>query len=255
MVDVLSVKQQCWLDNICHWTQAGRDLCVCLCLHIAMRVDDLLIVGKDSSSIIKALKKQHTVGSSWSVQVPSPSILDMIGAVMTIVTCAALHFYNPFTLIVIGNLRKMVINAVLLANRLRRSQTTTTTLLGPIQKMTIGPLSKAITMSLTHRNCLMTETFRSTNPLLDLIIGKFDMLQLSSRFRVCPCQWHLGQAKHGIEYLSKFKHGIIHIHMEKPDHSGIPKRCLTGFTCDMLVHIPENVPSRCGDCHKVALGC
>jgi len=84
-------------------------------------------------------------------------------------------------------------------------------------------------------------------------IGRFDIATIVmtlSRFRACPCQGHLDRVKHVIGYLSKFKHGVIHICTDKPHYSNIPKKEYDWFyTCCAGARdgIPEGCPTPCGN--------
>jgi len=52
-------------------------------------------------------------------------------------------------------------------------------------------------------------------------IGRFDIataVMTLSPFHACPRQGHLDRVKRVIGYLSKFKHGVIHICTDKPDY-------------------------------------
>jgi hypothetical protein len=80
-------------------------------------------------------------------------------------------------------------------------------------------------------------------------IGRLDIttaVMTLSSFRSIPRRGHLDHVKHIYGYLSKMKEGIIHVHTDKPDYSGLPKQefdWATSVYGNISEVLPTNSPS------------
>ena len=175
--------------------------------YIAVYVDDLLIVSKDPSAIIKSLAEVHEFK------------LKGTGAVSFHLGC---DWYRDDD----GNLCYAPHKYIekVMDNYLR--------MFGTRPKKAHSPLTKGDHPELDTSDLLDEDGIQMYQSLIGSLqwaiqIGRFDIataVMTLSRFRACPRQGHLDRVKRVIGYLSKFKHGVIRIRTEKPDYSNIPKK-------------------------------
>ena len=200
--------------------------------YIAVYVDDLCIVSKDSQKLIDTLTDDHKFKLKGtgpiSFHLGCDFFRDKDG-----VLCYAPRKYIEKTL---DNYQR---------------------LFGRLPRKVSSPLEKGEDPELDISELLEIENIQVYQSLIGALqwtiqIGRFNIctaVMSMSRFRAAPRQGHMEQVKRIHSYLLKMKHGIIRIRTEMPDYSDIPDRCHSwDYSCyeGAREEIPKDAPRPLG---------
>jgi hypothetical protein len=124
------------------------------------------------------------------------------------------------------------------------------------QKFT-SPLEKGDHLEMDDLEFLDNMGMQQYQPLIGAMqwavsIGRLDIttaVMTLSSFRAMPRRGHLDHVKPIYGYLSKMKEGIICVHTDKPDYSGLPEQELdwaTSVNGNIFEILPTNAPTPLG---------
>lgn len=200
--------------------------------YIAVYVDDLLLVSRDTKSLIDILMNKHKFK------------LKGTGPVEFHLGC---DFFRDKDGVLCYAPRKYIEKIL---NNYER-------LFGCKPKQATSPLVKGDHPELDTTALLETDDISKYQSLIGALqwviqIGRFDIatsVMTLSRFRAAPRVGHMDRVKRIHGYLSKMRHGVIRIRVGKPDYSNIPEKKYDWFyTCysGAKEEIPTDAPKPLG---------